>query len=263
MKIVPGTPALVTGASSGIGRQVALSLGRRSCRVALVARRTEVLEKVAADVADAGGEALVVPADVTDDEGLAASVRRAVDAFGGLRLVVADAGLGRYAPVDEQPPAMVERLIRVNYLGLVATVRHTLPHLLAGRPSHLVAVASSAGLIVHRMSSAYSGSKAAVIQYLSGLRLEVLDRGVGVTWVCPGAVDTPYFDGSNLDPDHDLPLLARWLIRRLQPDEVAETLVRAVERNRREVTLPPMMRFFAWTRRMTPTLADWLVRRLP
>ncbi|MCG6964005.1 MAG: SDR family NAD(P)-dependent oxidoreductase [Acidobacteria bacterium] len=263
MKIVPGTPALVTGASSGIGREVALSLGRRHCRVALVARRREALEEVAEGVADAGGEPLVAPADVADEGALAESVGRTVEAFGGLRLVVANAGLGRYALVEAQAPQMAEQLIRVNYLGTVATVRHALPHLLAATPSHAVAVASSAGLISHRMSSAYSASKAAVIQYLAGLRLEVLDRGVGVTWVCPGPVDTPYFDQSNLDPDRDLPLLARRLVRRLQPDEVARALVRAVERNRPEVTLPAMMRFFVWTRRMTPRLADWMIRRFP
>ncbi len=263
MKIVPGTPALVTGASSGIGREVALLLARRRCRVALVARRREALEEVAAGVAEAGGEVLVTTADVTDEAALAEAVARAAQAFGGLRLVVANAGLGRYALVEEQEPEMVERLIRVNYLGTVATVRHTLPHLLAGAPSHLVAVASSAGLIVHRFSSAYSASKAATIQYLAGLRLEVLGRGVGVTWVCPGPVDTPYFDGSNLDPDRDLPLLARLFIRHLQPAEVATVLVQAVERSRREVTVPAMMRFFAWTRRTTPTLADWLVRKFP
>ncbi len=253
----------MTGASTGIGREIALALARKGCRVALLARNRETLTAVAREVEKAGGEALVLPVDITDEPSLGEAVRQVAGTFGGLRLVVANAGLGRYAFVEEQTADIPEQLIRVNYLGTVHTVRHALPHLLAAAPSHVVAVASSAGLIPHRLGSAYCASKSAVIQYMATLRLEVLDRGVGVTWVCPGAVRTPFFEGSNLDPEADLPLLARLLVRMLEPEEVARATVRAVERNRREVVRPFSVRFFAWTRRMSPGLADWINRKLP
>ncbi len=253
----------MTGASSGIGRQIALALGRKGCRVALLARNRESLSAVGRELEQAGGEALVLPVDVTDEPSVGEAVHRAVETFGSLRLVVANAGLGRYALVEEQAGGLAERLVEVNYLGTVHTVRHALPHLLAAAPSHVVAVASSAGLIPHRLGSAYCASKAAVIQYMATLRLEVFDRGVGVTWVCPGAVRTPFFEGSNLDPETDLPLLARLLVRTLEPEEVARATVRAVERNRREVVVPAAVWFFAWTRRLAPGLADWVNRKLP
>ncbi len=253
----------MTGASTGIGREIALALARKGCRVALLARNREALAEMAREVEKAGGEALVLPVDVTDEPSLGEAVRQVAATFGGLRLVVANAGLGRYAFVEEQTADIPEQLIRVNYLGTVHTVRHALPHLLAAAPSHVVAVASSAGFIPHRLGSAYCASKSAVIQYMATLRLEVLDRGVGVTWVCPGAVRTPFFEGSNLDPETDLPLLARLLVRMLEPEEVARATVRAVERNRREVVQPFFVRFFAWTRRMSPGLADWINRKLP
>jgi short-subunit dehydrogenase len=260
MKITPGLPALVTGASSGIGKEIALALARKGAKVALVARRREPLEELAAELARLGGEGLALPADVGEEEQVAAAVAQAAEAFGGLRLVVANAGVGRYAPVERQPAEHAETTIRVNYLGLTRTVRHALPHLLAATPSHVVGVTSSAALIPHANGSAYCASKAASTQYLATLRLEVYGRGVGVSWICPGLVETPFIETADLDPVHDLPKLARWTVRTLKPEEVARATVRAIEHDRSLVTLPPVMRFFAFTRRLTPRFADWLQR---
>ncbi len=263
MKILPGNVVLVTGASSGIGREIALAFARKGCRLALLARRQRVLEEVAAQVETAGGEALVLPADVRDAAAVESAVQETIGRLGGLQVVVPNAGLGRYALAAEQDPSEIEQLIRINYLGTVHTVRAALPHLLGNPPAHIVAVASSAGLIPHRLGSAYCATKAAVIQYLAAVRLEVLDRGIGVSWICPGAVKTPFFEGAHLDPDADLPLLARLLVRTLDAGEVARATVRAVERNRREVAMPGFLRSFAWIRRLTPTIADWINRKLP
>lgn len=260
MRIEPGLPALVTGASSGIGRAIALELARRGCRVAVLARTESALEELAEEMRAAGGEPLVVSADVQQEEQVAAAVARTVETFGALRLLVANAGLGLYAKVEEQPAEHVETTIGVNYVGMTRTVRHALPHLLAAAPAHVVGITSSAGLIPHTLGSAYCASKAASNMYLATLRLEVLDRGVGVSWICPGAVVTPFLDKSGLDPDRDLPRLARWTVRKLEADEVARAALRAVEHNRREVALPLMMRFFAWSRRSTPRIAEWLIR---
>ena len=254
---------MVTGASSGIGRAVAIELGRTGCRVALVARRREALEAVAEAVNGAGGEGIPVPADLGSDGGCRRAVEATLEALGNLRLLVPNAGIGRYATVLEQPASHAEETIRINYLGLVHTVRHALPHLLEAAPSAIVAVTSSAGLIPHRLGSAYCASKAAANAYLAALRLEVADAGVRVAWVCPGAVRTPFFEEANLDPDRDLPFLARLLVRQLDPPEVARAVLRAARRGRPEAVIPPILRFFAFTRRLAPTLADWINRKLP
>jgi len=263
VKIEPGLPALVTGASSGIGREVALELARRGCKVAVLARTEAALEELAAEIRQVGvdgAEALIVPADVQDEEQVATAVARTVEAFGGLRLLVANAGLGRYSEVEEQPAEHVETTIHINYVGMTRTVRHALPHLLAAAPSHVVGVTSSAGLIPHTLGAAYCASKAASNMYLAALRLEVYERGVGVSWVCPGVVKTPFLDKVDMNPDEDLPRLARMTVRHLTAEEVARATLRAVEKDKREVTLPLMMRFFAWSRRATPRIAEWLIR---
>lgn len=260
MKITPQTPCLVTGASSGIGRAISLALGRKGCRVALVARSADALAELAGEIADAGGEALALPADVTSEEQVARAVSAAAERFGALELVVANAGVGRYATVEEQPAEHVDTTIQTNYVGLTRTVRHALPHLLAAAPSHLVGVTSSVAHIPHRNASAYAASKAASTAYLAALRIEVKGRGVGVTWVCPGLVETPFVQGADLDVKRHLPRLNNLTVRTLTPGEVAKKTVRAVERDRREVILPAMMRFYVLTRRLTPGLADWLQR---
>ncbi|MEM7050438.1 MAG: SDR family oxidoreductase [Acidobacteriota bacterium] len=260
MKIESGTPCLVTGASSGIGRAIALELARRGARVGLLARSEDALQELAAELAEVGGEGLAVAADVRSEEQVEQAIARLVEAFGGLRLVVANAGLGRYAAVAEQPAEHVDTTIGINYVGLTRTIRHALPHLLAATPSHVVGLTSSAGLIPHRMGSAYCASKAASNAYLATLRLEVLERGVGVSWICPGIVETPFIAKADLDPSQDLPRLARIFVRHLEVDEVARATVRAIEGNKRQVVMPWMMRFFAWTRRMAPGFGDWLNR---
>jgi short-subunit dehydrogenase len=261
MKITHGLPCLVTGASSGIGRDIALELARRGCRVAVLARSEESLRALVKELAEAGGEGLALPADVTSEEAVQAAVAEAVQAFGSLRLVVANAGVGRYGLVENQPAEHVETTILTNYVGMTRVVRASLPHLLQQTPSHLVGVTSSAGLIPHRLASAYCASKSACNAYLAALRLEVFDRGVGVSWVCPGLVQTPFIAKAELDPEKDLPLLARLLVRPLSSKEVAATVLRAVERNRSEVVLPWVMRLFAFTRRLTPRLGDWVNRK--
>lgn len=261
MKITPKTPCLVTGASSGIGREIALALGRKGCQVALLARSKEPLEALAAEIEAAGGVGLPLPTDVRYEEGVERAVENAATAFGSLKLVVANAGVGRYATVEDQPSEHVDTTIQTNYVGMTRVVRHALPHLLKAAPAHVVGVTSSAGLIPHTLASAYCASKAACNAYLAALRLEVYDRGVGVSWICPGLVETPFIAESGLDPKEDLPLLARLLVRNLKPEEVARATIKAIEGNKYQVTLPLMMRFFAMTRRMTPRMADWLNRK--
>lgn len=261
MRIERGLPVLLTGASSGIGRDLALALARRGCRVGLVARSREALETLAVECGELGGEGLALPADVRDEDAMAAAVDAAVARFGGLRLVVANAGLGRYAPVESQPAEHVATTIEINYVGMTRTVRLALPHLLAATPAHVVGITSSAGLIPHREGSAYCASKAASNQYLAALRLEVADRGVGVSWICPGIVETPFLAKAELDPSRQLPRLNNLLIRRLTTDDVVHATLRAIERNRREVTLPLMMRLSALSMRLAPTFSDWLMRR--
>jgi short-subunit dehydrogenase len=255
---IASLPCLVTGASAGIGAEVALALARRRCAVALLARRQEQLLAVARQVEGVGGKALVVVADVTDAEALQRAVAQAAEKLGGLRLVVANAGVGVHAAAEELPHAELERVFQVNCLGAMATVRTAVPYLLASAPAAIVAVSSLSGLIPYRGGSAYGASKAALNQYLRCLRLELGGRGVRVGWLCPGPVATDLIlEGV---PHRKLPRLARLLVPVLSPARVAAAVIRLAERGGGERVMPWSAALFAWMARCFPVTAERLER---
>jgi len=253
---VDSLPCLVTGASAGIGAELAVALGRRGCGVALVARHQEALQAVAQRVEAGGGRAVVLPADVAEEGAVERAVAAAVAALGGLRLVVANAGVGVHGAADALPAAALRRVFEVNCLGALATVRAALPHLLAAAPSALVALSSLSALIPYRGGGAYGASKAALNQYLRCLRLELAGRRVNVGWLCPGPVATTMIEEGV--PYRRLPRLARLLVPVVTPARVAAAAIRLAEGRGGERVLPWTAAVFATMARVMPRTAERL-----
>jgi len=181
--------ALVTGASSGIGRGLALALGRAGTFVYAAARRKPELDSLVAEIARAGGRAEALVLDVSDPEE-AHDVVRALDARDPLDLVVANAGVGGKTPSTRPAYHDVQHIFDVNLSGAIATLYGALPGMVDRNHGHLVGVASLAGMRGLPKYSAYSASKAALITFLESTRLDLLKTGVAVTAVCPGYVRT-------------------------------------------------------------------------
>jgi len=190
------TVALVTGASSGIGAAAARSLAARGAAVALVARRAERLEELGGEIAEAGGTALPIEADVSDQEQASAAVGRAVEELGRLDVLVNNAGVMLLGPVADAPVEEWERMIHVNLLGLLYTAHAALPHLLKAaeseprRVADLVNISSVAGRQARKGSGVYNATKHGVGAFSEALRQEVTGRHLRVSLVEPGAVDT-------------------------------------------------------------------------
>lgn len=185
----PGS-IIVTGASGGIGRALAVELSRPGRRLGLIARRGPELEETAALVRSRGGEAHAATADVGDRAGLRGAILSIESALGPTRLLVANAGFGAPTRLDPLNIDDVERTFRVNVMGVVYAVEAVLPGMLARRDGHLVAVSSLAALKGLPGESAYCASKAAVDVYMEGLRIALRGRGVAVATVRPGFVET-------------------------------------------------------------------------
>lgn len=230
---VRGLHALVTGASSGIGRSLALRLAREGARVSLLARRREALEAVAAEVAAAGGEARLEVCDVADRAAAEASAARAVDALGPVELLVNNAGYGRHRRFVDHEVEDIERMLRVNTLGSVYLTKALLPAMLEARRGWIVFMASVAGKIATPDESVYAATKFAVVGMASALGLEVEDAGVHVLTVCPGAIRTPFFDDEALSR---LPPVA--LRQMVEPEELVDATMKALAAGRRELTYP-------------------------
>jgi short-subunit dehydrogenase len=186
-----GPLAVVTGASSGIGRALVLRLAAEGYRVGLIARRRDAIETVTATIAAGGGEAVAAVADVGDRAALRAAIAEVESQLGAVDVMVANAGFGAPTQLDPLNTPDVEETIRVNVLGVIYSVEAVLPGMLARGHGHVLAISSLAAFKGLPGESAYCASKAAVNAYMEGLRIALRPKGVVVTTVCPGFVKTP------------------------------------------------------------------------
>jgi len=251
VEIEPGSRALVTGASRGIGRALSAELARRGCAVGLVARSEEELSEVAASLPGGGHEAL--PADVGDRD----EVEAAIERFAEVDVVVANAGVADYGPFRDMDLELVERMTRVNWLGTVYTVRAALSGMLARRRGHLVIVSSGAALRTFPQAAVYGATKAAQRGFAEALWHELAGTGVFVTIVYPGEVRTELHG-------HERAALPAWrdIAEEADPAALARRVVEAIEHDERAVYYPSQVRALRAVHGLSPRLADLAIRRL-
>ncbi len=235
--------AVVTGASSGIGRATALLLAARGARLALGGTDPDRLAGVAAAT---GGESLA--ADLADPDAVAALADR-LAAGEPPGLVVHCAGVGMHGAADAADVTAARRLAQVNLLAPMALTGALLPAMrmeaAAGRPGHLVFVTSIAGRVGVPREAGYAATKAALGAYADSVREELVGTGIGVTVVVPGIVDTDFFRRRGVPPERPRP-------RPVSAERVAEELLRAVDRRRPEVFVPRWLRGPAVLRQAAP-----------
>ncbi len=222
----PGV-AWVTGASSGLGEEIAVALARQGRPVALSARRTEELERVQERIRGEGGLGAVVPCDVGDRSEVARAGAEVEETLGPVELLVANAGISRDTPIQELDAGAVEEVFRVNVMGMVYAVEAVLPGMLRRKNGHLVGISSVAGFRGLPRRPAYSASKAAMTAFLEGVRVDLQGTGVDVTVVSPGWVRTPLTERNR----HPMPFL-------MEVDEAVRIILRGVEGRRRHVAFP-------------------------
>ena len=186
-----GASALVTGAGRGIGRAVALALARDGARVTAVARTESDLQSLVREIEGAGGRAVYHAGDLRQRAACDAAVARAVEAHGGLQVLVNNAGVGRHAPVAETTDEAWDEMLGTNLTAVFRLTRAALPHL-ARQGGHVFMVSSLAGSNAIEGMAAYCASKAALDHFARCLMLEVRQKGIKVTTVAPGSVDTGF-----------------------------------------------------------------------
>ena len=228
-----GKRAVITGASSGIGRLLAERIAAKGARVALVARRLDLLEEVAAAIASAGGDAVAVACDVARRDEVSAAAERIAGELGGIDVLVNNAGYGGHRRFADWDLDDIERMMQVNFLGSVYWTKAVLPRLLEQGRGWIVFMASVAGRIGVPDESAYVASKFAMVGLAESLSSEVEDAGVHVLTVCPGAIDTPFFDDEALAR---MPAVAKRSM--IGPARGVDATLAALARGRHEVTVP-------------------------
>jgi len=261
-----GKAAIVTGASSGLGFEIARALAAAGANVVLAARTRDTLDAAAAKLAGLPGQAVPIVADVTRDDDVARLVEQTVAAFGRLDALVNNAGLSVRKAILDATPDDFRELLELNLLATVRCTRAAAPQLIAAK-GHLVNIGSLAGKSASRWLGAYPASKFAVTAYTQQLRLELSEQGLHVLLVCPGPIARD--DQRVRSPDElaRLPESARRpgggvKTGRIRPAVLAKQILRACERRRGELIVPRSARIIFTLMQTSPRLADWLVRKL-
>jgi NADP-dependent 3-hydroxy acid dehydrogenase YdfG len=242
--------AIVTGASVGIGHSTALALARRGTHVVLAARRTECLEQVAGEIRSLGREALVVTTDVTDQGQVNAMVDCTVDRWGRVDILVSNAGEYVRAYVDALTIQHLQRSMAVNFYGGVYAILAVLPHMQNKGGGHIVVVTSMDGKIGMPKDAPYASAKFAMTGFAEVLRQELRGRGIYVSNVLPGRVDTPMIQN----------LKVPWISAKMPPEAVARAILHAIEKRKPEVIIPPGAILLCYIHTFSPRISDWIAR---
>ena len=254
---IEGSRAIITGASSGIGREIALELARGGAELVITARRQERLGQLAEQITADGGRVETVAGDVTDPQTRQQTIDAVQSSFGGLDVLVNNAGVGATGLFEDADPQRVRRLMEVNFFALVEMTRLTLPLLKQGTHPIVVNVSSILGHRGVPHNSEYAASKFAVQGFSESIRAEFALHKIDVLVVSPGTTETEFFDsviehtGEPSWPEHK-PVTAA---------EVARQTVRAIRRGKHEIIPYRWGKLFCWLNRLSPRLTDSLMTR--
>jgi short-subunit dehydrogenase len=254
---ITGLRTIVTGASSGIGRAIAVELARQGARLILTARREARLREICEEIRAAGGVCELLAGDITDPAARQAAIEATTTAYGGLDLLVNNAGVGAIGRFDEADPARLRRLMEVNFFAAVEMIRDCLPALKAGTTPMIVNVASILGQRGIPLHSEYCASKFALRGFSQSLRTELLRDGIDLLIVSPGTTETDFFDHL-VEKKNEVP----WKVSRGVPAErVARSTVKAIRKGKHEIIPSFKGKLLCFLNRASTLLVDRLMAR--
>jgi len=242
---------LITGASSGIGRGLALELARRGARVGLLARRRDVLDELVEQISAYPGSAIALAGDVRDAAEVRAAANRLRSEFGSIEVLIANAGIGGTTNAAELEPSEVTKVFEVNVIGAVNSVAAVLPEMIREGCGQLVAISSLSAYRGLPKSAAYCASKAALSSFFETMRIDLSGKGVDVTIIHPGFIKTPLTAGRKAK----LPFL-------MELDDAVKKIIQAIEKKKKSYAFPWQLASVVRAGMVMPnSMYDWIAGR--
>ncbi len=261
MSVLKNNVTIITGASTGIGEELAYQLAQQGALLVLTARRLDELNRVAGKARSFGGKVITVSADVGNSVACKKIIDAAVTEFGRIDTLINNAGMTMWAKfADIKDISMLERIMQVNYMGAVYCTHHALPYLVASH-GRLVGVASLTGLVGVPTRTGYAASKHAMRGFFDSLRIELADEGVSVTMIYPGFVATGIRENATgadgkparIDPVNQDDVMSA--------EKCADIIVRAIESRKREEIMTMKGKLGQWLKLIAPSVIDGMAKR--
>ena len=249
-KILLDQIAVVTGASSGIGRATALELANAGAHLVLAARREKLLEDLSTEIKELGRDVLVEVTDITQQGQVDHLISKAISKFGRIDILVVCAGIYYRSPIDQISLSIMERSMAVNFYGGLHSILATLPHMRTRNSGHIVLVSTMDTKLGLPGDSPYAASKSALSIFVDILRQELHGSGIHTSTVLPGRVATPFIE------DLVLPKISTII----SSQTVARAIVNGIKKRKIEIILPFPATMLHYIRVLSPRIADWIIR---
>jgi short-subunit dehydrogenase len=242
---------MITGASSGIGKGLALEVAARGANLGLVARRQELLDEIVDAIRSRGGKAIAVTADVREANAMKAAADRIRAELGPIDILIANAGIGTSSHISQLDPDHVANVIGINVLGAANSVAAVVPQMVERGQGQLVAISSLAAYRGVAKSAAYCASKAAMTAYFESMRIDLRGTGVGVSIIYPGFIKTPLTAGRKAH----MPYL-------MELDHAVSKIVSAIEKGKKSISFPWQLATVVRAGLLMPIfMYDWIAAR--
>lgn len=258
MRSFQNKATLITGAASGIGREIAIQMGNEGARLGLLDRNAASLQKLSGELSTKGIENYPIVCDLGDQNSIA-SIKPEVDRhLGNLEILINNAGIGLHGPTHELTDDERNQILQINLNAPFQLFQLFIHELLNANGGHVVNVSSFLGLLPQEHTTAYSVSKYGLVGLTESLRAEYSRWGLGVTLICPGFVQTPLLDNlpSVSKNGQKLRKPPKWLTT--TPQKIARQTIAAMKRNRRMVVSTPLAKFLHGAKRFLPGVFDFV-----
>jgi short-subunit dehydrogenase len=242
---------MITGASSGIGKGLALAIAARGARLGLLARRQNLLDEIVNSVRLRGKRAYAIAADVRDADAMQAAAGRIREQLGPIDILIANAGIGTSTHISQLDPIHVANVMSINVLGAANSVAAVVPQMVERGKGQLVAISSLAAYRGLAKSAAYCASKAAVSSYFESVRIDLRHTGVDVTIIHPGFIKTPLTEGRGAK----MPYL-------MELDDAIPKILSAIEKRKKSIAFPWQLATVVRATMFMPAfMYDWIAER--